>query len=287
MKIYLSKKIISDFDISDNGIMAYIAMRILVRSEETSYHVSGDGMCFALTGQCVQQRFLKKRLLEGLDNLIELGLVTVEGVFTNSSKVCNLSKLILKSFNQSNEFFIQVELSDIKRVMNMDTKACKEKVLRYYVSLIGTFSNVEHGKTKCKIGKVGLLYLSSISGIPVSSITKSYNDLLMDNKIIYYKSFIKDDNENKRAWMPVNMYCHYKDKDILKKYVEDNNLNVRDRKYDLNNSRSLMQKYNAMKRGTKYSLSDTKEIYEFILDYNKRANEEKDVSVFSSYLQSM
>ena len=86
-----------------------------------------------------------------------------------------------------------------------------------------------------------------------------------------------------------NIYGRYADKDLIDEFA-----NIRYQMYDdlhkvqsennINNARSLTQKYNHMIKGTKYDKATVAAIYTYICKYNEKyPKKAKDMSIFEKY----
>jgi hypothetical protein len=144
MNIYLSKKYITG-DWSDEAVAVYIALRKILRRDEPTCYVTLNMIYYALWGKFERQK-TNQRIMDsiksGLNELINLGLVSYEEVLSSFEYVLDLSKLELDTSKaiETKDFFVIVQDTEIHTIMNGDSQH-KFKLCRYFVFLVGTFNN--------------------------------------------------------------------------------------------------------------------------------------------------
>lgn len=297
-KIYLKNKVISDKRITNYGLAVYISIRHIINNADTKYYINYDMISYNLCGTVSPSRYIMNGVKEGINNLIDMGLVSIVNKFSNCSYEVDLSKC----FSEENDYFSLVFDNEIKGIMNLGTKADKFSLLNYFVHLIGTFDmskgvydDIEYCKYKTGIiGYMTIDYLARLSGFGKNTTqVKRYNKILEDNQLIYIYRHTEYIDKNGDFKSLPNVYGRYCDKSNIIKYadqfsnskgIEPNSVKVS--KAVTNNRRSLGAKYNFLYNGFAYSEEEIKEIYDYVHGNNKKYNTEINKKLEQNYISS-
>lgn len=291
-EIYLRKKIIFDENINDEGIAVYTALRKIYNSNECNYYISVKQLAYILTNTYdFQSRFLDS-IKYGLNNLIDIELVKVEKQLSQSEYILNLSSLFYEyDCDVENDYYLVVFKDELNRIMNVQKSVFK--LYKYFVTLISTISTTKYVYTNSVgetlnnfLGDCTIDYLAEISNISKRSICNmdnGYNKSLEDLKLIYIKrcdDFFVSNNTVKSLR---NFYGRFENKKWIDKYASEyaninnsNKCNKKTNQKNANKEKSMLMKYNWLCNGKEYSHNEIHDIYEFILNYNKKYEEYKE-----------
>lgn len=204
------------------------------------------------------------------------------------------------------EKYIVIEHKDIKKIVLSDYK-CKFQLLRYYLCLLSTVNSsvlvrLDNGTQKSNVvGWQTQKHLSDISALSPSTVIR-FNKILEDLKLIYIcRSCDFSLIHGELSRIP-NVYGRYCDKEYIQKYAYEyskhNNgyKTVHEKVATSNKQRELALKYRWLCKGKKYPLNEVQEIYNYIIQANKKYKELyetegnavyldkiKDLTVFDSY----
>lgn len=290
MTLFLDKETVTS-DISDNALLAYVALRhamsdsiALVGKSTTKMYVSSEQLCYNLTGN-IAAGYLSI-LQKGVTELQARELITVEDA-SKHGWVLDFEKLYVDTEKQ---YFVIVEDWEISKILNCEQITyCNKRVslMRYFIALISTFDNsasFEYGA-----GKIGHMTIDFIATQAHTSLrtAKRYNDELSDMQIIYiYRTNDKLVVDGKLKQIK-NTYSRYKDKDICINFGENSESQgyihqvviPRKNKEQADRNRSLGAKYNALLnwhtdgREYKYDEDTIREVYRYVDNKNKQLNE--------------
>jgi hypothetical protein len=147
----------------------------------------------------------------------------------------------------------------------------------------------EPEKYNNKLGMVSQEYISDILDVSVHTVVE-YTKILEQLELLHISrcSFMfKDEKGNVKRHN--NIYGRYNDKELIDEFAK-----IRYDMYDdlhkvksttaTNNARSLMQKYNYLRGGTKYDKDTVAAIYNYICSYNEKyPKKTKDMKPFKKY----
>lgn len=282
--LFLQKKVIENPKLTKEGLAVYIALRRIMNDEEKIYYISINMLAYILFGNGDYTTRFTKSIKSGFENLIDdVGIAKIEKSINQTENIVDLSGLYFATDNvkETKDYFTRVYDNEIKSIMNC--KKDKFKVLKYFVFLMGTLSNSTFtyidsrgDSIKSFIGGLTIDYLSELSGVNKSSIIK-YNKLLEDKELIYvyrHDDFVLENGEIKTLH---NGYGRYADKEYIIKYSREYadskksyNCNKSANRRKGNEKKSMLMKYNAIADGRgEYKPDEVKQIYDFILSYNK------------------
>ena len=289
MTLFLDKNTVTS-DISDNALLAYVALRqamsdsiTLVGKSTTKMYVSSEQLCYNLTDGFAAGYL--SMLEKGISELQAREMITLEDA-GKYGWVFDVEKLYLDTKKQ---FFVIVEDWEIRKMLNCEQITyCNKRVslMRYFVALISTFDNsasFEYGA-----GKIGHMTIDFIAAQAHTSLrtAKRYNDELSDMKLIYiYRTNDKLLIDGKLKQIK-NTYSRYKDKDICINFGENSESQgyihqvviPRKNKEQADRNRSLGAKYNALLNwhtdgeAYKYDENTIREVYRYVDNKNKQLN---------------
>jgi hypothetical protein len=319
MYIYLKKDVVTNKDLTPEGLAVYIALRSLYKSDTSKYYISANMIAFLFTG-CVPKRKTVESIKLGIDNLKnDMKLISIkdDDIISKDEYITDLSKLHFitgnKEADKDKDYFIIITLDEIKSIMEYKSKFV---LLKYFVLLLGTFNNSNklNSLHKISVGFTNIDNMANNFNIPKSNIL-SYNSILEEKKIIYihrFNDYVKSSDGSIKSIQ--NFYGRYSDEKLIKTYAEQyadaigsEKCNKKTNKKISNQKNRLLQKYNALFNGNgKYDNNEIIEIYEFIIQYNqdqdkiidkfendnsdyainqvdKASKKKKDISIFNHY----
>ena len=299
MNIYLKNEIINDLKLSDSEISVYIALRSIYQSSKEKQYVSYNMIAYELHGTRDFKRAVFNQIKVAFNILIEKGYVTVVEQLSTTEFILDMKKIYIDT-NENDTYYTVIYDNEVHSILNLNTKADKLKILRYYVICLRSICRTQGIYQDCYIEKtnfVGFMtqeYLSSQTGIHINNIL-SYNKILMENHILYvhkHNEMMRNELGEFRSFP--NHYGRYSDKDdiitfsyaYLKSQGINNNI-VQSEK--ANHKRSISAKYNNLCRDFDryiniYSDEELIEIYEQIHHDNELIeNELSSVKEGSNY----
>lgn len=290
MKLKLKKEIIENQELSDNAILAYIGLVMCIKKNLNSVFTNRNMLMFYLTNQEKTSKRFDDSLKDGLQELLDKKIVIC--------KKKNGTDYLLSLVNiklEEQDKFIFVDYDDIQKILLCNSQR-KKSLLRFYLLMLGTFIGKNHIKDIRKpdkynniLGMMSQEYLAEISDISSRTVTE-YIKIFEDLKLMYVSrcSFTFKD-KNGRIKRHNNIYGRLKDKELIDEFA-----NIRYSMYDdlhkiqdmnaVNNARSLMQKYNCLRKNTKYDKDTVADIYNYVCSYNeKNPKKAKDMTPFKKY----
>lgn len=295
----IKDKLITSDGFDEDMLLVYIGLRRIMDSETDEYYSSLGYLTYSLIGKQITNKSLTNSITSGIEKLIVKGLVSYTEDIKDMRKnewTLNLSNLHIGKVKnkEPSEFYTVIKFDHIFTIINSTFKE-KLKLLFFYCYICTTMQKVGF---KVGVGFTSYKDMSAAIHISRQTISK-YMDKLEDMKIIHiYRSndAVKTSDGIKEI---SNTYgdIDIKDKVILvgKEFEETYGENKKIIKSTRQSrSRSASAKYNIivndlMATGEiRYKYEDMKEIYEILVDYNKRYKddtfkEKKDLSIFSGY----
>jgi hypothetical protein len=277
----LKKDICTNNDLTSEGLAAYIALRYLLKEGIDEYYISLNMLAFILSGEFKRKTIDSIKL--GVSNLIDIKLIRIVNKISTTEYILDLSDLYL---DISKNYYIKIDSNEVKKIMDYKYKFL---LLRYFVLLLSMFNH------KHKLNGIHQLDFSSISidsmvsqfNMPRSNIL-SYNQILEEKKILYihrFNDYIKSDDGSIKSIQ--NFYSRLEQKDLIISYanqyanaLKSEKCNKRTNKQIANKKNSMLQKFNALDKGTSYSNDIIQEIYNFIVEYN--ADQDKVINMYKN-----
>ena len=297
-KIFLKNELITGNILTKNGVLAYIALRILIDESIPLYNktfsmdcISVNRLAYLLVGNINYEKALIDSLQRGIYELSSGAWISIhKDLSTNKSYefVLDLQKIWIDT---EKDRFTVVYPNEVYKIMTCNEKTDKRiRILKYYVALISTFD----WSLNSKIGHMIQEYIAEQADCSVKS-CRRYNDILVDMKIIYiYKSNDKLRTNDKLKQIK-NCYSRYEDKDICERYasayedmygIEHKIVHTKKNKEKADNNRRLAQIYNRICEGYGDSYDETtiKNVYNYIINKNKALQSDIDSKNRQDYL---
>ena len=285
---------------SEEDLCVYAAIRYIAHGGNECY-ISNGYIEHILFNNPVG-RSEKEVVSKSINNLLSSGYIKILKQYRNTEFFCDTS--CISSYSK-NEFYIELTLDELRRIMNINEK-CRYKLLKYFLVLVGTFDS--SGKMlqlfRHKVGKMPQSFLANIMNVAESTIV-NYNKYLSKYKLVFIAQDCllkyRDGQSQCAMTKTTNIYGKYCNKAIVKQYIHSycakkstmNGIST------VNKSRKYVQMYNALLKGKEYDDEIISEIYEAIKAWNenkkKRYEEQiangnssmepkyKDMSIFKKY----
>lgn len=290
MKLKLKKEIIENKCLSNNAFMIYVGIMSCYKKDFDFVFLNKNMINSYMTKKIHITKKFDENIRSGIKELLDSKIIIC------NDKVGSDYYLGLKNIQlDDNEKFTFVNFNDIQTIMSSNYKG-KSNLLRFYICMLGTFISQnkvkdirEPEKYNNILGMMSQEYLADLCNISVHSVVE-YTKVLEKLELIYVSrcSFMFRDNKGsiKRH---NNIYGRYADKELIDEFAK-----VRYDMYDdlhkvksttaTNNARSLMQKYNCLRGGTKYDKDTVTAIYNYVCSYNEKyPKKAKDMKPFEKY----
>lgn len=305
INVYINDNYCIRNDLSDEAFLVYLGLRQLFKQGVSQYYVSVGLLSYILSGVNVSTRSITSYIMQGLEDLDknkEICKTSFEKIrkHNNSRKyesVYNLKKLHFNA-KEDKVYYTVIDSDTIVQLVNDPSKS-KLQLLRFYCYLMTTIM-----KTKEKKGVGFTSYQDMANKFKITRQTVStYMNKLEEFGIIYiYRSndtIVYSDGKIREI---SNVYGDRKDKKKIiacgiqyeRDYGKNNVENIKlVNKSKAKSTRSASAKYNVilgdLAEGGKirYDDDECKDIYEVLLEFNKRysydENRQKDLSIFKDY----
>lgn len=308
-KIFLKKGLVTGTALTQDGVLAYMALRTIMDESIPLYNktssvdcVSLNRMAYALVGS---QKKYEKVFLDSLQRgIYELQFVNVLNIMQDfSTKTSNEYLLDLSNMylDTEKEAFVTIFSDEVHSILNCN-EIMKKKIsmLRYFIALISTF-NWSKSMRYCmenlqgKIGTMSIEYISTQAGMLSQRTCIRYNDILSDMNMIYiYKSNDKERIGDKLRQIK-NCYSRYADKDACEEYASNYEnwygsqhiiVRTQKNKEQADNNRRLAQIYNRIcdGHGDTYDEETIRKVQKYIVNKNKNIQQEIDVKYAQEYM---
>lgn len=220
MNIYLENEIINDLQLSDSELGVYIALRSIYQSTRDKQYISYNMIAYELYGNADYKRAIFNQIKSACNALVEKGYIVVFEQLSTTEFVVDMKKLYIDTDKQDTYYTVIYD-NELHSIMNLNCKADKFKILRYYVICLRSICRTQGIYEDCysvKTNFVGFMtqeYLSQNSGIHINNIL-SYNKILMENHILYvhrHDEMARNELGEFRSFP--NHYGRYSDKDDI------------------------------------------------------------------------
>jgi DNA-binding transcriptional regulator YhcF (GntR family) len=278
--------------------LAYLGLRQIIKKDINNYFISIGLVSYHLVGKQIAPQLVTSSILLGLKGLLKNKYIVTKELDKDRRSnewILDLNKLqIDKVKNKENkDFYSSVELDCITSILNSDMKD-KIPIIRFYCYLMTTVAKTGD---KSGVGFTSYQDMALYTGICRQTISK-YMNRLEENKAIYIHRSNDCIVDNGSIREIPNTYGDFANKDKIisvgKTHVENYGENAkRIRSSRQSTTRSASAKYNIILEDLKttgeirYKPEVMKEIYETLIDYNKRYKDEgkglKDLSIFRDY----
>lgn len=279
-KIYLSKQMIGNLELSDEAVLAYVALRLSCGNKCKQF-ITYQTLCFELT-ENINDKGLIAMLKKGITDLEVAGFISSDSKTTSKiGKKLSLENLFLVTDNSKSNFqyFITVEYNEVYTILNSHYKF-RLKLLRYFICMIGTINHANSAdvgmavSTK-NVGSQSISTLADMTNISKTAVM-NYNKWLEENNLIYIRRCTKLHFSNSNSSQGIacgftNCYGRPKDRDsvnALQTYKEESFNNAKTLCDDVNLKRSMTQKYHKIKQGHNYSADKIEEVYYYCRQSN-------------------
>lgn len=298
MDIFLEKRVIENLTLTNYDIATYVALRNIYIPAKKEFFVTVDMIAYELFGINFPRRGTE-HIKQSIFRLAEYGLLYVIKSLSKNAFIINGENLYFETYNaetKKGSFFIVVDSDEVKQIMSLNIGKTKYPLLRFFVNVIGTFSQISgvYEGISAKDSFVG--YASQDSIGEKCNIDKGtvgdYFKILEQEKMLYVYRHDKISHKGGKIKVLTNHYGRYVDrKDIIQFALQYENHICPVRAADnANYNRSLMMKYRYIisdpkKYFTKYSQNEVLDIYKYISERNQRnqklgLNDIKDLSIF-------
>lgn len=296
-KLFLRNELIAGNTLTQDGVLAYIALKILIDesiplcNKKLSVDcISVNRLAYLLIGEMDYEKALTDSLQRGIYELAGGEWISIhKDLSTNKSYefVLDLEKIWIDT---GKDKFTVVYSNDVYKIMTCNEKMDKKiRMLKYYAALVSTFD----WSLNSKIGHMSQEYIAEQANNS-SRTCQRYNDILVDMQIIYvYKSNDKISDGNKLKQIK-NCYSRYEDRDVCERYaagfeemygVQHKIVQTKKNKEQADNNRRLAQIYNRICEGYAdiYDEVTTKKVYKYIINKNKTLHAKYDDAVAKGY----
>ena len=286
MEIYLKNDIVDDKKISDAELGVYIALKSIYQLSREKQYITYNMLLYELAGNFKFKRSLHKKVKSAFESLVNKNLIFILEEISSTEFIVDLSGLYFKANQEENIFYTVIYREEVQKIINLDMRIDKLKLLRYFIICLRTISRsqgVYKGYCYTKQDFVGFMtqeYLGRQSGIDGNTLL-NYNKILMDEKLLYvYRhTELKRDMLTGQFKSFSNHYGRYEDKEDIIAFARNyakvcgvNEKIVQSEK--ANHKRSVSAKYNNLchdfsRYSQQYSEDELIEIYKQIHQDNK------------------
>ena len=217
--IILSKEIVRDEKLSDEGFLVYVAIRAIQQGRFVA--TSLNQLYYKLVADCYSEkeqnnRKLREKIKRGFDELLDRGFIdVVHSALDQFTLECSNITLYVKKVKKTKEVFVSLTLEEIRIIMNIPNIQV-EKLLRYFAILKSTINIHTH------VGFTGTEKLAAWSNISRKTLFE-FNKILEDKNLIYIvhnKGFTE--RKSGRLITIPNYYSLYRYKAICINYSQNN-----------------------------------------------------------------
>lgn len=271
-EVYLSKKVLENPELTDEGFLVYVALRMKWCYSKHNFNrdiIHLKDLLWLLSGTLDCTNNYLKKMQQGLDNLVTLGLLEAIPINTNTILASFKSTYFFSAKKDSSDFepYVIIYVNEIQKIMSSDEKF-RDKMLRYFVAKIGT---IYHGENKrMTVSSVGYGLMNNVDNMSIShcaDLARIGQKAAIDYEKWFEKNnllvILRSSNKilDEFTLRIVNGFpnCYARPEHIaeLKKYYdqrEDNvsNTNIIQISKEADTRRSYKQTYNAYKRGLRH-----------------------------------
>ncbi len=304
-KLFLNKGLVTGTALTQDGVLAYMALRIIIDESIPLYNkmssvdcVSMNRMAYALVGS--QEKY-EKVLLDSLQRgIYELKLANVLNILQDFSTKTSYEYLLDMAnmrLDTEKDNFMFVYPEEVHKILTCD-EIMKKKIsmLRYFVALISTFNWCKSMRNlQGKISTMSIEYIATQAGIMSQRTCIRYNEILSEMKMIYvYKSNDKERVGDKLKQIK-NCYSRYADKDACEEYASNYEnwygsqhiiVRTQKNKEQADNNRRLAQIYNRISDGygDTYDEETIRKVQKYIANKNRTLRQEIDAKYAQEYM---
>lgn len=303
-KLFLKKDLVTGYKLTQDGVLTYIALRIIMDESIPLYNkssvvdcISVNRMAYAIIGS--QEKY-EKVFLDSLQRgIYELQLANVIRVLqdlstkTSNEYLLDFSNLYLDT---EKEQFVTIFSEEIYKILACE-EIMKKKIsmLKYFIAIVSTFNwSKSMRKLQGKIGTMSMEYIALQADISSRTCIR-YNNILSEMKMIYiYRSNDKERVGDKLRQIK-NCYSRYADKDACEEYALNYEnwygsqhifVHTQKNKEQADNNRRLAQIYNRIcdGYGDTYDEETIRKVQKYIANKNRILQEEIDAKYAQEYM---
>lgn len=186
--IYLSNLILGNeedensLQLDSNAVAVYVALRSIMHNGRNEYYVNTDMLCYELYHKGNIGRRIKDNIKNGLQALIDLGLVSVVEEISKDGKILDLSNLYVDG---QKVYYTTIFQEEVHKIMNIECHEDKFKLLHYFIIMMKSINVLEKNNNNEKyVGFMSIKHLATQARISNKSVS-IYNEILESNEIIY------------------------------------------------------------------------------------------------------
>ncbi len=296
-KLFLKKDMITGGTLTQDGVLTYVALRIIIDESIPLYNkstsvdcISVNRLAYSLVADVDYEKALIDALVRGIAELSNDKWIFIRKDLSSKGSyeyVLDVSNLYLDT---EKDKFVIMSRNEVYKIMSCKEKMDKRiRMLKYYIALVSTFDWSLDGK----IGHMSQEYIAEQADNSVKT-CRRYNEILERMKILYiYKSNDKV-RVNDKLKQIKNCYSRYEDKTICEDYasnyenmygVEHKIVKTQKNKEQADINRSLAAIYNQICFGnTDYNEEIIKAVYKYVVNKNKSLQEEIESKYAQTYM---
>lgn len=292
--IYINKDLLTGNSISSEGILVYIALRMLMSEnislfggEATEDVCSLNRLGFLLGAKLPLDRVLLESLQAGITELSDAKLIEIKHDLSTRNTHEYLLELSELRLDTEKSKFVIVRSDEIQTIMGSDELTKKKiSLLKYFTVLVGTFDlsgNLDK-RYRGKVGHMSIQYVSGQSGVSERTCMR-YNEVLEKLNLLYISRSNDKVVKDGQVKQIKNCYSRYSDKDVCSMYAQTfENLNghqakvqKQEKKAQSDNSKRMGVLYYKISQGFTYDEKTTTEVFQYVKNENKSIRQEIDM----------
>ena len=211
--IFLKNEILENNEMSDYDIAVYVSLTNVYGNSKDEVLINVDTILYDLYEKAFSKltRKVKDKFKESIEHLSELGVIGIVENCERGVYIIDTNGLFFIS-NAENPFTI-VEKEDVRKILSLECKEDKLKLLRYFIMLMRTVNGKDH------VGFMSIDHLAKLANVARRSVF-TYNNLLEENEIIYvyHHDMIYSIGNDAISSLP-NHYGRYADKNKIEAYA--------------------------------------------------------------------
>lgn len=287
--LFILKKITENKKISDMAFTVWCGLRNIMVKDVMEYFISYNFIGYSLFGRIPVRNELDA-IKKGFKELVDLKCIKIIDKYSNNEFVVDLSLLY---YEQGQGYFSNLSAEEMQKILNLNCKQDKYKLLRYFTCQIGTFNQSLMGVYKGKIGGMGLDSFVNMLGYSKTSII-TYNEVLLKAKILFvhtHGDFYQSVNwkgQSELREIP-NTYSRFEDRFLALEYMKQyqgwtfKNADSWERNADANWRRAMAQKLRYFQNGKEYDIDTIKDLYAYADEKNRYMKIEYDDNIAKGY----
>jgi hypothetical protein len=219
--LFIIKRILEDMNLSDEAFTVWCGLRNILQKDREKYFVSYSSIGFEIFDRQVN-RYETNAIKKGFNELTKREYINVITSCNTTDFIIDLSAL----FYNGNEFFSDITREEMHKIMNIDSKCDKYKLLRYFACQVGTFNRSDDMRRyKGKIGGISIDYFEKLIPINKSTVI-SFNRILEQNELLFvirHKDFYQSKFQNGSSEIREipNTYSRWKDRKLAQEFAEE------------------------------------------------------------------